>query len=222
MPSSVASKRMPSSTRVQLSPSGGLDLDRHDLASNAPRLVAAIALWWLSSAIAVELVLREAVLLRHHLGAHELAELDAGIALLDPRALRRAEPVLGGQLDGRAHRHAASCSRRPRRSPRPARPTSRPAPRTAAPAATSRTGGRSHVPGTLSGSFEASTALRATLPACSPTWLTQPMITSSISAGSACARVTSSSRTLPAISAGCHPDSRPALRPAAVRTAATI
>ncbi|OIQ74197.1 hypothetical protein GALL_441570 [mine drainage metagenome] len=41
------------------------------------------------------------------------------------------------------------------------------------------------VAGTLSGSFEARTALRATLVDCSPAWLTQPMMTSSTRAGSA-------------------------------------
>ena len=38
--------------------------------------------------------------------------------------------------------------------------------------------------GTLCGSFEASTALRPTWSDCSPAWVTQPMITSSIAAGS--------------------------------------
>ncbi len=41
------------------------------------------------------------------------------------------------------------------------------------------------VPGTLSGSFEAMTALRATLLDCSPACITQPMMTSSTWAGSA-------------------------------------
>ena len=39
------------------------------------------------------------------------------------------------------------------------------------------------VPGTLSGSFEAITALRAMLLDCSPACITQPMITSSICVG---------------------------------------
>ncbi len=38
--------------------------------------------------------------------------------------------------------------------------------------------------GTLCGSFDASTALRPTWSDCSPAWVTQPMITSSIAAGS--------------------------------------
>ena len=52
------------------------------------------------------------------------------------------------------------------------------------------------VPGTDSGRDEASTALRATFVACWPTWLTQPMITSSTWAGSAWLRRTSSSKHL--------------------------
>jgi len=40
------------------------------------------------------------------------------------------------------------------------------------------------VPQTLSGKPAARAALRPTLIACSPTWVTQPMITSSTSAGS--------------------------------------
>src|SRR5688500_20112060 len=57
---------------------------------------------------------------------------------------------------------------------------------------------------------------------CSPTWLTQPMITSSIASFGARARSTSASSTCAARSAGCHPESRPPLRPPAVRAAATI
>ena len=79
------------------------------------------------------------------------------------------------------------------------------------------------VAGTLSGSCEARTALRAMLIACSPTWLTQPMITSSISAGSAPERSTSEVRA-PARRGrpGATPASVPPLRPPAVRAAATM
>ena len=52
------------------------------------------------------------------------------------------------------------------------------------------------VPGTLSGSFEAMMALRAMLLDCSPACITQPMMTSSICAGSAPERSTSESSTL--------------------------
>src|SRR3546814_5786204 len=45
--------------------------------------------------------------------------------------------------------------------------------------------------GTLSGRLEASTMLRPKAKVCSPTWLTQPMITSSIAAGSTPASATS-------------------------------
>src|SRR5215472_6025769 len=78
------------------------------------------------------------------------------------------------------------------------------------------------VPGTLSGSFEAMMALRATLVDCSPACITQPMMTSSICAGSAPDRSTSASSTVAARSAGCQPARRPPLRPPAVRAAATI
>ena len=80
----------------------------------------------------------------------------------------------------------------------------------------------SDVPGTDSGRPDASTALRATFVDCSPTWLTQPRITSSTSAGSAPVRATSASMTCAARSTGCHPERRPPRRPPAVRTAATM
>jgi hypothetical protein len=78
------------------------------------------------------------------------------------------------------------------------------------------------VPGTLSGSFEAMMALRATLLDCSPACITQPMMTSSICAGSAPERSTNASSTEAARSTGCQPARRPPLRPPAVRAAATI
>ena len=78
------------------------------------------------------------------------------------------------------------------------------------------------VAGTLSGRLEARTALRAMLMACSPTWPTQPRITSSIRAGSAPLRATRASSTVAARSAGCQPETLPPLRPPAVRAAATI
>ena len=78
------------------------------------------------------------------------------------------------------------------------------------------------VPGTLSGSLEARTALRATLVDCSPTCITQPMITSSTAAGSMEVRSTRSFSTTAARSVGCQPLSLPPLRPPAVRPAATI
>src|SRR6185312_9608517 len=78
------------------------------------------------------------------------------------------------------------------------------------------------VAGTLSGSLEAITALRAILLDCSPACITQPMITSSIWAGSTLVRSTSEFSTEAARSAGCQPARRPPLRPPAVRAAATI
>jgi hypothetical protein len=57
--------------------------------------------------VLVQHVFRQVELLRHHLGTHELAELDVGIALFHLRALRRTEAVLRGKLRGQSHRHAA-------------------------------------------------------------------------------------------------------------------
>ena len=58
------------------------------------------------------------------------------------------------------------------------------------------------VPGTLSGSDDDSTQLRAMFAACAPLCMTQPKITSSIAAGSTPVRATSASSTLPPRSAG--------------------
>ena len=57
-------------------------------------------------AIFIELVLRETILLRHHFGARELAELDVRVTLFHVRALVDAEAVLERQRDRHAHRHA--------------------------------------------------------------------------------------------------------------------
>ena len=72
---------------------GAGDLQRNDLVlelvglrGGDRALVAVIGIF-------VELILREAVLLGHHLRAGELAELDVGIALLDVRALVVAKTV---------------------------------------------------------------------------------------------------------------------------------
>ncbi len=56
--------------------------------------------------------------------------------------------------------------------------------------------------GTLSGRLEASTTLRPKANVCSPTWLTQPMMTSSIAAGSTPASATSASSISAPRSAG--------------------
>ena len=53
----------------------------------------------------VEPVAGETVFLGDHLGAHELRELDAGIACLLPRRFRLAEPGLMEQHAGGTHRH---------------------------------------------------------------------------------------------------------------------
>src|SRR5450830_323998 len=70
------------------------------------------------------------------------------------------------------------------------------------------------VPGTDSGRRDASTALRATLVDCSPTWLTQPRNTSSTSAGSMPVRSSTAWMTWAASSTGCQPARRPPRRPA--------
>src|SRR5690606_14736381 len=58
----------------------------------------------------IKLVLGEAVLLGHHLGAGKLAELDVRVALFNVRALVEAEAVLEWQRDRHANRHARYAS----------------------------------------------------------------------------------------------------------------
>ncbi len=118
MPSSVASKRMPSSHRVHLaSCRRQLDLDRDDLlARTRPPWSRRSRAGGSRSANWSSCVLGQAVLLDDHFGARELAELDAGVARLHLRAHVGAEAVLGRQR-GRAGPSArGSCSRRRRRS----------------------------------------------------------------------------------------------------------
>ena len=76
--------------------------------------------------------------------------------------------------------------------------------------------------GTLSGSDDASTMLRPMWKLCSPTWLTQPTMTSSITAGSIPLPATSASSTAAPMSAGCKSRNAPPRRPPAVRNASTI
>src|SRR5450759_4022592 len=78
------------------------------------------------------------------------------------------------------------------------------------------------VPGTASGQPAASTALRPTLAACSPVWLTTPQITSSTRAGSIPVRSTSAVSTWAERSTGCQSFSAPLRFPVGVRTASTI
>ena len=78
------------------------------------------------------------------------------------------------------------------------------------------------VPGTVSAKPAASAALRAMFMACSPTVIVQPMITSSMSAGSRSLRSTRASSGWAARSTGCQPESRPLRRPTGVRTASTM
>src|SRR5215218_7015577 len=77
------------------------------------------------------------------------------------------------------------------------------------------------VAGTSSGSPAASQTLRAALADCSPTWDTQPMITSSTSSGSIPLRSTSARSATAPRSTACTPDSPPLRRPTGVLTAPT-
>ncbi len=86
---------------------GGGDFQRQDLVLEGAGLGRGDGLLLAVIAELVELVLRQVVFLGHHLGAHELAELDAGITLFLVRALGAAEAVLGRQHHRQAHRHAA-------------------------------------------------------------------------------------------------------------------
>src|SRR5690606_24905711 len=80
------------------------------------------------------------------------------------------------------------------------------------------------VAGTDSGKPAASTPCRAMLNACSPACETQPVMTSSICAGSMPVRSTSALRTSPSRSAGCQPESAPPglPLPIGVRMASTM
>ena len=78
------------------------------------------------------------------------------------------------------------------------------------------------VAGTDSGNPAARTALRPTFTACSPTCITQPMMTSSTMAGSRPLRSTSALSGSAARSTACHPRSLPLRLPPGVRTASTI
>jgi hypothetical protein len=158
---------------------------------------------------------------REHFRAGELAELDARITRLAARGSCRCRSRSLGSVDGRPIGTRVMLST-------PAAMTMSIEPAiTACAAKCSACCDDPHcrsteVPGTLSGNLEASTAPRAMLVACSPAWPTQPMITSSIRAGSTPVRATSSSSTWAARSAGCQPATRPPFLPPAVRTAATI
>src|SRR4051794_504582 len=77
-------------------------------------------------------------------------------------------------------------------------------------------------PVTDSGQPAVRTAVRAMSKVCSPTWPTQPQMTSSTSAASPPARSTSAFSTCADRFAGCPPDSPPLRLPTGVRTASTI
>ena len=78
------------------------------------------------------------------------------------------------------------------------------------------------VPGTDSGQPAASTAIRATLPACWPTCCTTPQITSSTTAGSIPFRSTSAFSTWADRLTAWIPASEPFRLPTGVRTASTM
>src|SRR4051794_37634366 len=77
-------------------------------------------------------------------------------------------------------------------------------------------------PVTVSGQPAVGAAVRAMSKVCSPTWLTQPQITSSTSAGSTPARCTRLFSTCADRSAGWTPERPPFRFPTGVRTASTI
>src|SRR5262245_59240213 len=78
------------------------------------------------------------------------------------------------------------------------------------------------VPQTSRGKPAMRAALRAMFSPCSPTWSTQPMTTSSTSAGSILLLATRALSVSASRSSGRTPASLPPLRPTAVRTAPTI
>ena len=90
------------------------------------------------------------------------------------------------------------------------------------PAGTSRTGCRRWWPRWRWGRPMASQAVRVTLNACCPTWLTQPPTTCPTSAGSMPERSISSAARSPSRSAECMPDSPPPRRPTGDRTASMM
>ena len=92
---------------VQLGAFGGLDFHRHDLALEGAGLGRGNRAFVAGEREAIEIVLGEAVLLDDHLGAHELAELDAGILGLQLGRHVVAEAFLHVEGGVRAHRHAA-------------------------------------------------------------------------------------------------------------------
>src|SRR5215204_4800865 len=77
-------------------------------------------------------------------------------------------------------------------------------------------------PVTVSGQPAVSAAVRPMSNVCSPTWPTQPQMTSSTSDGSTPARSTRLLSTCADRSAGCTPESPPLRLPTGVRTASTI
>ena len=162
---------------------GAGDLQRNDLVLELAGLRRGDRALVAVVGVLVELVLGQAVLLRHHFGAGELAELDVRIALLDVRAL-----VVCRSRSWPAATTAVPIGTRVmlRRRRRSRCPWCRDI--TACAAKCSACCDEPHwrsteVPGTLSGSFEAMTALRAMLLDCSPACMTQPMMTSSICVG---------------------------------------
>jgi hypothetical protein len=77
---------------------GAGDLERHDLLLEVTGLRRRDRALMAVVGVFVELILRQAVLLGHHLGAGELAEHDVRIPRLDARALVIAKAVLGREL----------------------------------------------------------------------------------------------------------------------------
>ena len=190
---------MPSSRVIVSAPSSVVTVDRHDLAVEAALVGGARRALVRLDRERVVLLAGDAPLLGDQLGRDALRH--------EVRVARRSSAGRTGSRTCRRRptRPSArgSCSRRRPRSRRRTRRRSRPARRSARPAATNRTGGRRSCRRVDSGKPAASAALRPMLMPCSPTCMTQPMITSSTSAGSRSLRSTSARSTCAARSTGC-------------------
>ena len=93
--------------RVAFLALGRIDLDTDDFPVECARLGGLNRFLMTGKGEAIKIVLRKTVLLRNHLGTHELAPLDAGIFLLQTRRLVVTQALLHVEHGGRTHRHPA-------------------------------------------------------------------------------------------------------------------
>ena len=141
------------------------------------------------------------------------------------RSGRRPSVRTGNRTCRRPSTHPSAPWSSPRHPRRPRCRTlrqSRPGRRSERPAGSIRTGDRWSCQAPISGQPAASTALRATFAACSPTCITQPITTSSTVAGSMPVRSISAFNVSAARSTGCQSLSRPFRRPSGVRMTSTM